>query len=111
MAVDCVFCRIIAGDIPTPFLYHDEEVVAFNDIHPLTPVHVLIVPRRHITSLQEMGPEEGPLIGRMALLAKKLAADKGIAERGYRLVINNGPEGGQVVPHLHLHLLGGKKLR
>jgi histidine triad (HIT) family protein len=111
MATDCVFCKIVAGEIPTQFLYQDDEMVAFPDIHPLTPVHILIVPKKHIPSLLEMEQGEAPLIGRMALVAKRLAKEKGIAERGYRLVINSGPEGGQVVPHLHMHLLGGKKLK
>jgi histidine triad (HIT) family protein len=111
MANDCVFCKIIAGEIPSQLLYQDEEIVAFPDIHPLTPIHILIVPKKHIPSLLEVEPDEAPLIGRMALLAKRLAGEKGIAERGFRLVINSGLEGGQVVPHLHLHLLGGKKLK
>jgi histidine triad (HIT) family protein len=111
MAPDCVFCKIIAGEIPTEFLYRDDEMVAFPDIHPLTPVHILIVPRKHIPSLLDLEQDEASLIGRMTLLAKRLAKEKGIAERGYRLAINSGPEGGQVVPHLHMHLLGGKRLK
>jgi histidine triad (HIT) family protein len=111
MATDCIFCKIIAGEIPSQFLYQDDEMVAFPDIHPLTPVHILIVPKKHIPSLLELEQDEASLIGRMALLAKRLAKEKVIAERGFRLVINSGPEGGQVVPHLHMHLLGGKKLK
>jgi histidine triad (HIT) family protein len=111
MATDCVFCKIIAGEIPSQFLYQDDEMVAFPDIHPLTPVHILIVPKKHIPSLLETEMDEALLIGRMTLVAKQMAKEKGIAERGFRLVINSGPEGGQVVPHLHMHLLGGKKLK
>jgi histidine triad (HIT) family protein len=109
--MDCIFCQIIAKEIPTQFLYEDEELVAFPDIHPLTPIHLLIVPRKHIPSLAHLSETEAPLIGRMAIVARQLAKEKGIADRGYRLVINTGPEGGQVVPHLHMHLLGGRKLK
>ena len=111
MATDCVFCKIIAGEIPSQFLYQDDEMVAFPDIHPLTPVHILIVPKKHIPSLLEMEPDEATLLGHMYFVAKRLAKEKGIAERGFRLVVNSGPEGGQVVPHLHMHLLGGKRLK
>lgn len=110
MNTDCIFCMIIAGEIPTQFLYQDEEMVAFADIRPLAPVHILVVPREHIASLEHMAAADAPLLGRMTMVARKLAAEKGIAKRGYRLVVNTGPDGGQVVPHLHLHLMGGRQL-
>lgn len=108
--MDCVFCKIIAGEISTKLLFQDDSVVAFNDIHPAAPTHVLIVPRKHILSLAHLTENETPLIGRMVEVANKLAKDGGIADAGYRLVINTGKEGGQVVPHLHMHLLGGRRL-
>ena len=108
--MDCVFCQIIAGDLPGDFLYQDDELVAFRDIHPAAPTHLLIVPKKHMESLAHLSEAETPLIGRMANIANKLARDGGLAESGYRIVINCGPEGGQIVPHLHMHLLGGRKL-
>jgi len=108
--MDCVFCKIIAGEIPTEILYKDEEIIAFRDIKPLAPVHLLIVPRKHIPSLNEMKEGDAALVGRMVAVASKLAQDEGIAEKGYRLAINCGKEGGQLVPHLHMHLLGGRQL-
>lgn len=108
--MDCVFCQIVAGKLPSETLYQDEEVMAFRDIHPLAPTHVLIIPKRHIPSLAELADAETPLIGHMAKVANELARREGIAEKGYRLVVSSGPEGGQVVPHLHMHLLGGRKL-
>ncbi|NQT31607.1 MAG: histidine triad nucleotide-binding protein [Deltaproteobacteria bacterium] len=108
--MDCIFCKIIAGEIPTEILYQDEEIIAFRDIKPLAPVHLLIVPRKHIPSLDQMKESDAALVGRMVAVANKLAKDEGVAEKGYRLAINCGSEGGQLVPHLHLHLLGGRKL-
>ena len=110
MATDCIFCKIIAGEIPAEFLYQDDEVVAFHDIHPAAPTHVLIIPKKHVESLARLSEAETPLIGRMVNVANKLARDGGIAESGYRVVINSGREGGQVVPHLHMHLLGGRQM-
>ncbi len=107
---DCIFCRIANGKMKSDILYQDDEVVAFPDINPLAPVHILIVPREHIASLAEMSAEDAALIGGMAKAANQLAKSKGIAENGYRLVINCGREGGQGVGHLHMHLLGGRQL-
>ncbi len=107
----CVFCDIAAGRVPAEILYQDEEIIAFPDIHPASPTHLLIVPRKHIPSLAHLSDAETSLIGHMAGVANRLARERGIAERGYRLVINSGPEGGQVVPHLHMHLLGGRALK
>ena len=108
--MDCVFCQIIAGKIPSDLLYQDEEVVAFRDINPMTPIHLLIVSKKHIPSLAQLPEAETPLVGHMAKIANRLAREEGIAESGYRIVINCGEQGGQVVPHLHMHLLGGEEL-
>ena len=108
--MDCVFCQIVAGKIPAEILYQDDEVIAFPDINPLSPTHLLIIPKKHIPSLAHLSEEETTIIGHMAKIANLLAKEKGIAERGYRLVINCGEEGGQIVPHLHMHLLGGREL-
>jgi histidine triad (HIT) family protein len=108
--MDCIFCKIVAGKVPSEIVYQDEEVFAFRDISPQTPTHVLVIPRRHIPSLSDLSEAEAPIITRMVNIASQLAKREAIADRGYRLVINNGKEGGQVVPHLHLHLLGGRKL-
>ncbi len=107
---DCIFCQIVDGKMKSNILYQDNEVVAFPDINPLAPVHILIIPRKHITSLTEMSEEDVLLIGGMAKAANSLAKSKGIAENGYRLVINCGREGGQGVAHVHMHLLGGRQL-
>ena len=106
----CIFCDIAAGKIPADIVYRDEDLLAFRDIHPLAPVHIIIIPEAHISSLAEADERQEGLLGRLILLAAKLAEKEEIALRGYRLVINCGPEGGQVIPHLHLHLLGGRKL-
>ena len=108
--MDCLFCKIIAGEIPSDILYRDDEVIAFRDINPQAPVHLLIVPRKHIPTLLHLTEADGPLISHMVMVANKLAGDEGVAESGYRLVVNCGPEGGQLVYHLHMHLLGGRAL-
>ena len=108
--MDCIFCQIIAGKVPSKIIYQDEEVIAFPDIHPNAPVHLLIVPKKHIPSLAHLSEAESMIISKMVNVANRLAKEQGILERGYRLVINCGKEGGQLVPHLHMHLLGGKRL-
>jgi histidine triad (HIT) family protein len=108
--MDCVFCQIVAGEIPAQSLYQDDEVSAFRDIHPMAPTHVLVIPKRHILSLAHLADAETPLIGHMVKVANQLAREEGIAESGYRLVVSSGEQGGQVVPHLHMHLLGGRRL-
>ncbi len=108
--MDCIFCQIVAGKVPSNILYQDEEVIAFPDINPLAPTHLLIIPKRHIPSLAHLSEAELSLIGHMVNVANQLAGKEGIAEKGYRLAINCGEQGGQLVPHLHMHLLGGKKL-
>jgi len=107
---DCVFCRIISGNIPSDMIYKDEKVVAFRDVHPIAPVHILIVPRRHIAGVGDLAQEDAGLVGHMVLIARRLAEQEQIAESGYRLVVNSGADGGQAVMHLHLHLIGGRKL-
>ncbi len=111
MAEKCLFCRIVAGEIPADIVHQDEEFLAFRDINPQAPKHIIIIPKTHITSLLEITEQQQGLIGRLIILARNLAAREGIAERGYRLAINCGPEGGQVIPHLHLHLIGGRELK
>jgi len=107
---DCLFCKIINHEIPSDIVYEDEDTVIFTDINPTTPVHLLVVPRRHIVSLQDMTQEDIVLAGKMIQAANHVAREKGIAGAGYRLVINSGPEAGQEIPHLHMHILGGRKL-
>ena len=108
--MDCIFCQIAAGKVPSDILYQDEEVVAFRDINPLATTHLLIIPKKHIPSLTYLSEADLPLIGHMADIANQLAKREGVSEGGYRLVINCGEEGGQLVPHLHMHLLGGRRL-
>ena len=108
--MDCIFCQIVAGKVPSEILYQDEEVIAFRDINPQAPTHLLIIPKKHIPSLAHLPEAESPLIGHMAKVANQLAKEEGIFERGYRLVVSCGEEGGQLVPHLHMHLLGGRRL-
>jgi len=110
MAERCLFCRIAAGEISSDIVYQDKEFLAFRDIKPQAPKHVIIIPKTHIASLTELTEQQQGLIGGLIILAKNLAEKEGIAGSGYRLAINCGPEGGQVVPHLHFHLIGGKKL-
>ena len=107
---ECIFCRIAAGEIPSKKAYEDELVYAFYDIDPQAPVHVLIIPKRHIESAGALAGADDAVLCRMFAATKKLAAELGVAETGYRLVTNVGQDGGQSVPHLHLHLLGGRPL-
>jgi histidine triad (HIT) family protein len=106
----CIFCQIAAGEVGADTLYQDEEVIAFRDIHPVAPTHVIIIPRKHIPSLAELTEAESSLVASMIKVATQLAKSEGIAEKGYRLVINSGKQGGQFVPHLHMHLIGGRQL-
>ncbi len=104
-----MFCRIAAGELPARVVHRDDDIVAFLDVHPQAPVHVLLVPRRHIASLDDAEPEDQALLGKLLLAAKQVAAREGIA-RGYRIVSNCGPAAGQSVFHLHVHLLGGRAM-
>jgi histidine triad (HIT) family protein len=105
---DCLFCRIVAGELPAEFVHQDDQVVAFRDIHPRSPTHLLLLSRRHIESAAELTEDDGPLLGRLFSVAATLARDAGIAEQGYRLTTNIGRAAGQTVPHLHVHLMGGR---
>jgi len=104
---NCIFCKIAAKQIPSALLHEDNLVVAFKDIAPQVPVHVLIVPKVHVSGLDGLGEEHKDLVGHIALVGQKLARDLGVAESGYRMVVNCGPDAGQTVFHLHFHLLGG----
>jgi histidine triad (HIT) family protein len=110
MADKTIFSRIIDGEIPGSFVYQDEHVVAIRDINPAAPVHVLVIPRKPVPSLAELEEGDLELAGRILLAVRKIAEQEGLAERGYRVVVNTGAEGGQTVPHLHFHILGGRQL-
>ena len=105
---NCIFCKIAAGQIPAKKVYEDDEMVAFHDIHPWAPVHVLIVPKRHIAGMVDVAPEDAPLLGRMMAVSPRLMRDLGVTN-GYRHVINTGADGRQEVMHLHLHVMGGPR--
>jgi len=107
---DCIFCKIASGEIPAKIIYRDEEVFAFPDINPLTPVHILVLPIKHITSLADMKDADTSLLGKMVRAANQIAREQGITKSGYRLTINSGADAGQLVPHLHIHLMGGRHL-
>jgi histidine triad (HIT) family protein len=106
----CLFCRIVCGEIPATILHQDDRLVAFRDVNPQAPTHILIIPCEHVATLNELGPSHGKLMGDMHLLAQALARAEGIAESGWRVVINCGAEAGQSVFHVHMHVLGGRPL-
>ena len=108
---DCIFCKIANGTIPSKKVYEDDEVVAFDDIHPMAPVHVIIIPKKHIPTMLDVTKTDMSSIGSMFNAAQEVAQIKGINERGFRAVINCNEEGGQVIFHMHMHVLGGKKLK
>ena len=108
--MDCIFCQIVSGKLPTDIVYQDEEAIAFRDIEPQAPVHLMIIPRKHIPSPAHLSEADLSLVRHMVGIANQLAKREGVAQSGYRLVMNCGDEGGQLVPHLHLHLLGGRRL-
>jgi histidine triad (HIT) family protein len=107
---DCLFCRVVAGDVPARIVYQDERLVAFEDINPQAPLHVLIVPRRHIATLNDLSPDDDPLVGEIQRRAAAIAGGYGYAARGYRTVFNCQADAGQSVFHIHLHVLGGRAL-
>jgi len=107
---DCLFCKIVARTIPAALVYEDELVVAFDDINPQAPTHTLVIPRKHVASIAELQDSDVALLGRLLLAGNKIARQKGIADAGYRFVVNTGANGGQSVFHLHLHLLGGRHM-
>lgn len=106
----CLFCRIASGDLPSKTVFEDDEVIAFHDIHPVAPVHVLICPRKHIATLNDVSAEDAPLLAHMFEVARKIAEQFGVAQKGYRTTFNVNAEAGQTVFHLHLHVIGGRRL-
>jgi histidine triad (HIT) family protein len=107
---DCLFCRIIRGEIPSTRIYEDDEILAFKDIAPKAPVHFLVIPKRHVADIMELEPEDAALMGRLVIKAQELAQAQGCAERGARFVINCRSDGGQTEGHLHMHVLGGRAM-
>ncbi|GJM13861.1 MAG: putative HIT-like protein [Pseudohongiella sp.] len=110
MSDDCLFCKIIAGEIPSNKVYSDDDVYAFWDIEPAAPTHILLIPKKHLTYVNSAGDEDEALLGKMLLVANRIAAEQGLSEDGFRYVINTGRDGGQTIFHLHLHILGGRAL-
>jgi histidine triad (HIT) family protein len=108
---DCLFCRMASGEMPVDKLHDDDRIFAVRDINPRAPVHFMVIPKEHIPTLAELTEGQAPLLYRMVAVAREVAAREGIAERGYRVVMNVGREGGQVIMHLHMHVLGGRTLR
>jgi histidine triad (HIT) family protein len=106
-----IFEKIVAREIPAKFIFEDEEIVAFHDVNPQAPVHFLVVPRKVIPRIAQTAPEDQALLGRLLLVARDLAKQLGLSETGFRIVINNGRNGGETVPHLHVHVLGGRPMR
>ena len=107
----CLFCKIINKEIPASIVFEDERILAFKDIHPLAPIHIIIIPKKHIASINDLKDEDTNLIGELIIRAKKIAKDFDIMKKGYKLLFRVGEWGGQEVPHIHLHLIGGAKLR
>lgn len=107
---DCLFCKIVAGDIPADIVYEDDDVMAFRDINPQAPTHVLIIPKRRIPTINDLEPSDAETVGKLFLAAKAIAEAEGIAESGYRVTMNCNGDGGQTVFHIHLHLLGGRSM-
>jgi histidine triad (HIT) family protein len=110
MPNETVFSKIIAGQLPADIVYEDERVLAFRDIQPRAPVHILVIPKKPIPSVAHIEDEDGPLLGHLWLVLRRVAQEQGLAEAGYRVVVNCGDDGGQEVPHLHFHVLGGRRL-
>lgn len=108
---DCIFCKIVSGEARSEMVFQDELVTVFYDINPAAPTHLLIIPNKHIASTEELGPEDAELAARMLSVVPELAAKEGLSENGYRLILNTGPHGHQEVMHMHLHLLGGHKMK
>ena len=109
-ASDCLFCKILAGDVPATIVAESDHAIAFEDINPQAPTHVLVIPRQHIATLNDLGPGDEALVGHLVAMARDIAAERGIAAAGYRTVFNCNAGAGQTVFHLHLHLLGGRSL-
>ena len=109
-AQDCIFCKIASGEMDSDLVYEDEDCVAFRDINPQAPTHILVIPRKHIVGLAEAEAADGALLGKLLLVAAEIAGDEGLDESGYRGVVNWGPDAGMAVPHLHIHVLGGRAM-
>ncbi len=107
---DCIFCKMARGEIQPDIVYEDDEVLAFRDMNPQAPTHFLVIPRRHIATTNELEAGDAGLVGKLYLVARQVAAEEGVAERGYRMVMNCNPEAGQSVYHIHLHVLGGRSM-
>ncbi len=107
---DCIFCKIVAGDIPADIIYEDEDVLVFRDLNPQAPTHALVIPRCHIPTLNDLRPEDAQLVGKMSLAATTVARQEGIADEGYRVVFNCNAGAGQTVFHIHMHVLGGRPM-
>lgn len=107
---DCIFCKIINKEIPSTVVYEDEQILAFKDINPAAPIHILVIPKKHIPSLVQLEKEDEILVGKIYTVINKIAEEQGVKEKGYRVIVNCGKDGGQEVGHLHFHLLAGKKL-
>ena len=108
--MSCLFCKIIDGDIPSDKVYEDDDILAFRDINPCAPTHVLVIPKKHISTMNDATSEDQQVLGKMMLIAKDIAAQEGIDGSGYRLALNTNSEGGQAVYHIHLHLMGGRQM-
>jgi histidine triad (HIT) family protein len=108
---DCIFCKIVTGEMDSQIVYQDGQVTAFRDIHPVAPTHILVIPNRHIASLNDVMEEDEQLVGHMLSVVRPIAEKEGIQDSGYRLIINTGPDANQVVFHLHLHIIGGQHMR
>ena len=108
--MDCIFCKIVGGEVPAEVLHRDEQVVVIRDINPQAPTHLLVLPTNHLASVREIGEDNASLAGHMTVVANEMARREGVSEKGYRLAINCGDEGGQTVGHLHMHVLGGRRL-
>ncbi|MBK9925760.1 MAG: histidine triad nucleotide-binding protein [Anaerolineales bacterium] len=111
MTDTCIFCKIVSGEAKAEIVYRDEQVTAFRDIHPVTPTHILLIPNKHIESVNALEAEDEPVMGHLIAIAGKLAKEEGIHQSGYRLITNTGADGGQTVFHLHLHLIGGQRMK
>lgn len=107
---DCIFCKIVKGENPSTKVYEDEEILAFKSINPVAPIHILVIPKKHITSLAYLEKEDEALIGKIYTVINKIAEEQGVKEKGYKVIVNCGEDGGQEVMHLHFHLLAGTKL-
>ena len=110
MSEDCLFCKLISGEIPATEVYRDDDIFAFEDINPIAPTHILVIPIKHLSDIKSANEDDQELIGKMLLIANQIATEKGLAEDGFRYVINTGKNGGQTVYHLHLHIIGGRSM-